>query len=221
MTRHKVCARCGDSSATHSFVGAFCEKCFQETHEPAKVPKDLEVDLCVHCGRVRLLGAWVPYTGKTVSGWIQNKVKHSHPLVKASASVTQDRHGLEADLHYVYKVHGKELPWKGRVRVLIRKTQCPDDAKQASGYYQAIIQLRGSEEAVDNAAEALVNAIEGNYTYIAKSVAQKQGVDLYVGDKTKLQRTFEELRVRFEASRKLMGQREGKDLYLTTYLIRV
>ncbi|HEV8290100.1 MAG TPA: NMD3-related protein [Candidatus Norongarragalinales archaeon] len=219
-SQSKICPRCGHDSSDRRFIGSFCEKCFQETQIIAEVPKALEIDLCKTCGRVKLKNEWTTFTGKSIAIWLDEKIKHQFKVEKKFIKVAQHPKELECDIDYTYIVHGVPIDWKAGTRIPLHRTYCPDDMKMAGGYYEAIVQLRGDPKDVAKEERELARHLH-SYTYIAKTEHKKEGPDIYIGNKTMLQRFFEDNHVRFEASRRLMGQKQGKRLFLTTYLIRL
>ena len=106
------------------------------------------------------------------------------------------------------------------VRLDKNVTTCPRCSRISGGYFEAIIQLRGDPKKVAKSAESIMKRLE-KLTFISKTEEKEEGIDIYAGDSKAVVGLMGELGLRTLISKKLVGQDEGKQLYRTTFLVRL
>jgi len=203
-----ICPKCGKSSKEVQFLEAFCVNCYPFN---LQLPKNIKIEMCKRCGRMRIKGEWVPYDRKKLEGHVASKARGEFDKVE-------------------YDSKSKEMIFtvkKGDETAEIRKpygyeeviTICPDCSKISGGYFEAIIQLRGNEKKVAKYSKMLTRMLS-NKTFITKSEERHGGTDIFVGSSKEVLGVVSELRLKTKITRKLMGLREGKRYYRTTFAIR-
>lgn len=207
----RICPACGASSGKKPFVGEHCADCWL-SRERGRWPASVELTVCVKCGRV----------------WREKKWKYPAPTLTASlVEAAFEKHGLEG--HYnveagvfegILHEGGGRVPFSQTVEVIRKKTQCPTCSRSESNYHEAIIQLRGNRDLVERAARRLVRRLEKK-TFLARMEEMHGGLDLYVGFKKEVAGLLQEEELKFVRSEKLAGQKQGKRLYRSTFLIRL
>jgi nonsense-mediated mRNA decay protein 3 len=104
--------------------------------------------------------------------------------------------------------------------IRIAKILCPECSKRFGGYYEAIIQLRGSvpEEILDFIDKEVKEKTFYKIEYL------KEGFNLYVGNKNianqiadKLKRIY---KLKVKKSFKLFTKKEGRDVYKSVFSIK-
>lgn len=203
-----LCPSCGASNEEVRFAGPFCVRC-KPVH--IDVPKKPEYQLCSTCGRMRFKGSW--------SEWNEAKIEED-VISKCRGEFLKGNYSLERQEGTFFVGDKKEMyPFKIQFPVLIVKVLCPQCSRQSSGYFEAIIQLRGKPSSVKRFTR-LFKKILSKKTFLSKEEEKKEGTDLYIGSSREVVALLAEMGMRAQISRKLSGQRQGKRLYRTTFLIR-
>jgi len=210
-----ICARCGSSEKP--MAGSLCVDCFAETTRLYSLP-ELEVKKCPTCGKLRLGGKWVNEAG--LSNWVKGRIKPGYTLKSAAVSVKPAFKGVVANLSLVFDVRGMKVAREDAVPIKIELDQCIECSRIASGYHEAIIQLRGSHEKIEAKANKMISMIERT-SFISGVKHKKEGVDLEVGSKQAAQNAISELGFPLSATYKLITRRNGKNVYRTSYCVRL
>lgn len=167
---------------------------------------------CSRCGRVRLKGNWVACTDEKLAQEALKKCRGEY--LRATYSFReQEGTFFVGDEKHVF-------PVKRKFKVNVVKNICPDCVRKSGGYFEAIIQLRGKAGKVRRY-ERLFKKMLAKKTFVTKEEELREGLDLYIGSSRAVVEMLAELGVRAKMSRKLAGQKEGRRLYRTTFLVRV
>lgn len=204
-----ICPKCGVSNREAPFSGPFCIKC-----RPVEIdcPKRMEFIRCSKCKRVRLKGNWVEADEAKLAKEVISKCKGDF------MSGTYDFRKQEAT--FFVGDRRQVFPVKQKIKVNVVKNICPECSRKSGGYYEGIIQLRGKKGKVKKAQRDLKKMLLKR-TFITKEEELKEGVDLYIGESKAVVELLAELGLKAKITRKLAGQKEGKRLYRTTFLIRL
>lgn len=123
----------------------------------------------------------------------------------------------------VVEEYGTKVAFTREIPVYYENKTCIDCTRKASGYYEAIIQLRGDKKRVSRALKILRSCILRE-SFITNETITKNGYDMFVGDSKSALMCISHLRdtMKFSQtiSRSLVGLKEGKRVYRTTYAIR-
>lgn len=204
-----VCPRCGKTSEQTQFLGPFCISC-----SPIKVecPKDFIMDICTRCGKMRIARDWVKYDENLISRLLAKKCKGDFKKIDYEPPTDTATIFVEKE--------GTILKLERTVKFRPNRTLCTNCSRRGSGYFEAIIQLRGRPERIAKY-EKLLKSRLSESTFVAKIENLKEGKDLYVGDSKAVLALFNELGLRTTISRKLHGVRQGRRIYRTTFLLRL
>ena len=204
-----ICPRCGRDSDSVPFIDAFCVDDY-----PVRVecPAKLEVKSCKSCGDMFLKGEWIRSNPRKIAVYIESKCKGDFE----DATCDVDRQKV------------KFLIVKGDNRIEVERpviieknvTTCPKCSRISGGYFEAIIQLRGDQKKVAKAAESITKKL-AKATFIAKTEEKDEGIDIYAGSSKAVLQLMGELGLRTLMTKKLVGREEGKQLYRTTFLVRL
>ncbi len=223
----RVCPTCGASENEKQFVTAFCIDCFAKQRQPLETPKETAFTLCTNCKRIRVSGEWLAarrgesereFEQRVLKEQILKKTRLARGVELLHASV--ERRKNFAFLHAVFSLEGKRFEASARVRVEEERRACEDCVKKASGYYEAIIQVRGERQRVARVARRLERVLNAE-TFFVEAVARKEGVDLLVGSKQAALQTLSRTGLAYSLSLKLVGVREGKRVHRVTACVRV
>ncbi|MDD2655576.1 MAG: NMD3-related protein [Candidatus ainarchaeum sp.] len=204
-----VCPRCGATNEKTQFMGPFCIDC-----APFKLecPKEFSIELCPKCGKMRIARDWIKFDAPIIEKLLRRKCKGNIEKMeydpysgKATFFINKDNNLMQVSRDVEFKPI---------------KNLCPNCSRKSSGYFEAIIQLRGRPERIAKYEKLLTTALKEK-TFIAKTEQKKEGKDLYVGDSKQVVALFRELGLKVVISRTLHGLRQGKRLYRTTFLLRL
>ncbi len=204
-----LCPKCGASSKEVGFCGPFCLKC---RPVEIKCPKRLEYMRCSRCERVRLKGNWVACTDEKLAQEALKKCKGEF-LRGTYSFMNQEATFFVGDEKHMF-------PLKRKFTVNVVKNICPDCVRKSGGYFEAIIQIRGKGAKIGRY-DRLFKKMLAKKTFVTKEEMHKEGLDLYIGNSRAVVEMLAELGLRAKVSRKLAGEKAGKRLYRTTFLVRV
>lgn len=207
----RICPKCGITSSKRGFVGDFCVDCYASRIE-LDVPRGIVVQRCHSCGRVRTK-EWVWENEKNVQELVLSRCRGKY----ASARVR-----LEPEPHITFIVNasGSFVEIVRNFELKFENVTCPECSRKTSGYYEAIVQIRGDPEKIEKLGGRIARKLE-KATSISKVEELKEGTDFYVVSKKAAAETLSELGFRFTTSNKLFGVKDGQRVYRTTFCVRV
>ncbi len=206
----KHCPICNRSSDEARFYGEFCEFCAGKKMRE-KLAREVEVTACRDCGRIKVAGVFVPNSESNMQQLLSSVYKpyrvrliHNANGIARMQITDERRDGMSIE----HNAHIKTL-----------RTLCDTDAKKRSGYYEAVVQLRGDEGKVSRMAAALERYLERNDAFITKIEQKEHGVDIYASNKKAAFAFISGRHLGFKGSYELHGEKRGKRLYRNTYFI--
>jgi nonsense-mediated mRNA decay protein 3 len=128
------------------------------------------------------------------------------------------------------RTQGLEFSEFLETRVRLKSGSCRDCSRQRGSYFEAIVQLRArkrqpSEEEVDETLELADNIVSSSSSFISKVDYVKGGVDLYMGKVSDGRALAALLSNKYGArtgeTKSQAGRKDGKDIYRTTFLVRL
>ncbi len=237
MTLVSVCPKCGEPSPL-----GLCDRCRLEMATLLECPDHVEVTLCPVCGSYLVRGRWQE-AQVSVEDLISNAVAEeigihqnlSDPQVDLSVhkkNATQ----FQVAVHLTGTFG--ELPAEEEciVAATVRRATCERCSRMAGNYYEAIVQVRGSagapasEELAESRkiANAQTESCFGRgdrLSFIQETKDVKGGIDLVLGSTQQGRSIARAIQERFggsvQESYKLVGMRDGKNVYRTSILVRL
>jgi len=237
-----ICVDCG--ADVEHLIGGSCPSCFTSKTPLLDVPEVIDLELCSHCGAKRVGSHWHDVPPDAPEEWVREEVvlqslgvhaEVQNPML-SSVETPQD------ERHFVHEVtlrgRVEEAPVEAGGKTLLRRARgiCDRCSRIAGGYYAAIIQLRATDRDVTAkelerahrlVAEDLSRQLDGGnrFSFISKEGAMHGGWDYYIGDIDAARNVCRTLKGRLAAtiheSAKLVGRREGEDVYRVTFLVRI
>lgn len=237
-----MCVDCGKDA--DGLIDGSCAECFADKQALLVVPEVVQVELCAHCGARHVGAHWYDVPEDEPELWtLEDCMREAcgvhaeveGPLVHVdleekdnktfASSVTLDGHVQDVAIH----AEGSGL---------LRRTRgvCDRCSRINGGYYAAIIQMRATERdmtppELDAAHKIVASELDrqlgtGNrFSFLAKSGPMHGGFDYYIGDIDAARNVSRRLKQRMGAtileSAKLVGRREGEDVYRVTFLCRL
>lgn len=211
----KYCPICNRSSNDFKFYGEFCEVCTKEMFDK-KLPKEVHVDKCRVCRRIRLGNSFVEENRAS----IEEELKHEIPKYKISVK-SYDENLKLADAEISVDVNGEKLVLEKRISIKYNKTICKQCSRRLGGYYEAVFQVRGEKEEVERFKNSLKNFFEANNEFITREEELESGVNIYLSSKKLAENYLSMFKIKATKSYTLHTVKNGKKLYRNTYSIQL
>ena len=234
-----VCPKCGKE--TEKLYGHVCEECFFKGFDLAQLPLVLHAKICSRCGARFYRGKWQN------TGSIEDAVIKT---VEDSLLVHDDADNIEVYIEprqlnpSMYRIHvdvsanvvGEPVQKELGSEVRIIREACDMCSRISGGYFEGIIQIRGTnripnpEEISEciRIANMVVRRMQkkgDRLAFIGNSMELKEGVDLYIGSNNTARHICKEivseLGGSFSESPTLFGRKDGKDVYRITFAMRL
>jgi nonsense-mediated mRNA decay protein 3 len=235
------CPDCGVE--VERLTGGSCPRCFAGRNELAVVPRTVDIIMCASCYAVKEGKTWHDAGPRTRDEMIEQSVVASVQLHKALDDTNividptpQDENNIHFDIMVDGLVQDVRLDAMYETVARIRHGVCTACSRIAGGYYSAIIQFRATgrdptDEEREEAGGIVIRAIdrmkaEGNVNaFISKQGKVRGGHDFYISENDVARIVAKRLADRFDAdvkdAPKLVGRKEGKDVYRVNYLVRM
>jgi len=221
----KICPICGRSEKEVMFHGFICSEDYLATKK-IKVPASIMVQMCKYGDKL------------AINTWTNNPddlLPQVKRLVKAKGieityiDIDLDKAMAEVELSVDNEKIRKQIPLD------IRKTLCDLHARATRGYYESIIQVRMNEDLERTEDKELIaTKIQRMADRITVMLQQENkgeiyirqdrvrgGIDVYTSSTAATFKVLSDLKIRSKISRKLWTQKKGKQLFRTTFIVRV
>jgi nonsense-mediated mRNA decay protein 3 len=227
------CIECGKENV--KLYEGRCSSCFASGNTLITIPSDMTVEFCAHCSSIHAGDKWLERKQSEEDIIAEKIVQESVPDENAEDIV------LEIDpinqkgsiLEMLVKASGKvlEVPVKREftLKVKLNRSVCPECSKHASGYYEAVLQLRGDKRPLSSVEIKIADEIieknleklfhKNRMAYLTQKVEIKGGFDYYFGSYKAARKISNALKDQMGGligeSPRLMGRDKsaGKDLY--------
>ena len=233
MKGKAFCPQCGKTD--EELFSGLCRSCFIEKTSLITLPEQMDITICTQCGSTQKKGKWTDsdlsiedHVVETIAEQIE--VDDSVKDVDISIGILNIRGStFECLVEVKGEVLGETVSQDFPVEIRVNKNVCNDCSKYASGYYEAVIQIRADErlpspDEIKSADEIMKTRIQqlsfkNRLAYISQRVEIKEGVDYYIGSYKAARKLTESLKNELggilKESPRLMGRDKssGKDLY--------
>ena len=204
----RICPRCGRKDSDVSFVGERCLPCVLEG-KIAKWPKKIEAERCMKCGKIRRGNEWKEFAPSLLAA-----------LASECMKGIPGHYNIERQVWEGIWEQGRDsAPFEHPLPIEEKRAVCPTCNRSSSGYFEGIIQLRGNPKKVEKYA-LLLQKLVGKHTFIPRVEDMHGGVDIYVGEKREVPEILFHQKLKYVRTEKLAGEKKGKRLYRSTFLIR-
>lgn len=203
----RQCPKCGILDSEARFVGNFCEQCYLSMNAPS-LPARITIYVCRDCGAYRFGKRW----SESLHG-LNDEIALS--LKNKKLGIPKVR--ISDDMDYV-RVEYESMDKIYKIPLRVKQSLCDICSRKLSGYYEAIIQLRGGY-VNDKFIDKLLRNLEKN-TFISKIVKLKEGIDVYCGDKKAVSSVLSSMKLKPKISHTLYGINKGRKVYRTTFLLK-
>ncbi|MHC1635840.1 MAG: NMD3-related protein [Candidatus Methanospirareceae archaeon] len=225
--REKFCPKCGRRN--DEFIQSLCKECFLEEIKLLEVG-DLEITVCKRCNNY-FKGRKRTSVEKEVEDFVKKEIRRRYGYdVKVRVEEEERRRGsVEVSLDIEAEIEGVRIEERGKKRIILKRSVCERCNKQASGYYEAIVQIRAKDrvptEEEEEIATEIAHLLLGEADFISKIETLREGLDLYVSSIECGRKISREISKRLGGniteSRKLYGRKEGRNVYRVTFSVRL
>lgn len=125
----------------------------------------------------------------------------------------------EIDATLITEVDGDRVSFNKTFEYKIAHETCQRCYRISSGYFEAVVQLRGDRGRIDNLIAKITKYVQRRGGFIAKVDEMKEGRDVYVSDKMMMNTFFKDYDIKPVRSYRLYGERRGERLYRNTYAL--
>ena len=210
----KHCPSCGKSSADTKFYGEFCEAC-TEKKVLEKLPSAVELTVCKRCGMVRSMGKFLKQDKEAIEAALAQQLKGYSVTFKGADEETIDLAITDVKPDYSITIEKKiHVNWK--------KSMCERCNRIAGSYYEAMLQLRGSDtDKIERFIKRVTRYFEHRNEFVTMIKKADNGLDVYLSNKKLASAYLSSHGVKAVASYTLYGVKQGKKVYRHTYAIRL
>jgi nonsense-mediated mRNA decay protein 3 len=231
------CVKCGREGQTYQ---SLCPQCFLESNKFASLPERVDLIICAHGDEYLINKKWREY---------EHVENAAHDFVADQIVIREDVKVDDMDIqvratdpknfqvHVLLHLHYEGLAITEELDTLvrIRRSVCPKCNKIAGNYFESIVQIRPtgrrfSEEEREEALHRATHFVEGEAkesreAFIAKVTQEHNGYDIYISTiglgKSISRDLVSTYGAEYKESASLQGQKDGRDIYRVTYLVRL
>ncbi|MFW9876878.1 MAG: 60S ribosomal export protein NMD3 [Candidatus Thorarchaeota archaeon] len=232
-----TCVECGKPGKLYNNL---CEKCYLKKTQFFSLPKVLKINLCSNCYAWEKSKHWETSTSdkdsfnQLIRDNLENLQK-VRDIVISTDFKEYKTNILIALVHVTGVVQDLDMELDLKTEIRITYGTCSRCSKLLGNYFEAKIQVRGTNRKLDESellkSERIVDDIlqqsEGTETnaFLTKSELIHGGEDFYIGSSTAARqiakRLIKEFSGKLKESSKLIGRRDGRDIFRTTFTIRI
>jgi nonsense-mediated mRNA decay protein 3 len=230
------CVECGKEDKLYK---GLCSECFLKKRTFLKIPKNIDVEVCAHCGLRKKGKGWVSDENKdTIEEVILENVNGDPEVSDFDAHINseyEDENNVNVKVMTHAKVQDLKVEEYHNVKIRFKKTVCDECSKQQGGYWEAKVQVRAAKKGLleedKERAFDLVDLMvaererKDKDAFITKIEEIHSGLDFYLGSKSLGKAIAKKLASEFgghvKESAQLMGRKDGKDIYRMTYSVRL
>ncbi|HIH76596.1 MAG TPA: hypothetical protein HA343_04710 [Methanomassiliicoccales archaeon] len=234
------CVKCGADGPTYR---SLCESCFLEGKVFTSLPDHVDVFQCGHCGDYLLDGKWLDIEAREEVS--EKATELALQISKDAEPVNVGLHGEkidEANYHVgmtiTMTVEGLEVNEARTTIARFKNTSCPRCNKLMGNYYEGTLQVRTRdrkmpedqrEEILDRILKMIAEHTKDNRELFISKVnrlnTKEGGLDVILSSSTVGKHIAHQLADQYAAevkeTAKLVTQKQGKDLYRVTFLVRL
>ncbi len=210
----KYCPTCNRSSDEVRFIGEFCQVCITEKLSK-KIADEAEISRCKSCEKIKTREGFAVPDKNTIKDAISLSLKPKCDIFIDSFD------WKEADVRFRCEVDDERVAFTKKIAVKVNKVMCMSCYRRTSGYYEAIVQIRGDSVKCENMMKKLINFIDTRNTFTSRVDEIKNGYDLYLSNKKVASAFFEYYELKPKRSYSLYGVKRGKEVYRNIYLLRL
>ncbi len=229
------CVECGAEGPVYQGV---CASCFAKKHPVVEPPAHVDVPRCQRCGAFHVRAGWSRVElDLAIPQLLREQVKTMPPfehVTFAHLAREEDANNYRLAVKATGRFEDLRQVQEFQVRLRLKPSVCDTCAKQDGRYFEGILQVRADGRDLTpqetRAVRTLVLARvdrgrDEAGDFVSRTEGIHGGLDFYVSTNALGTRLAKEVADAFggttSASPKLYGQRQWKDLYRVTTLVRL
>jgi len=232
-----LCLKCG---SREQHAENLCAECLLERYVPFTLPDVVHGTVCPECNRMLKGRSWIDCPGSFAEAAVQaalGEVVPDRELSVKGVEMSVDRSDnnlffVSGTANGVYR--GLYVSSRLSTEVRLGANVCPFCSRKKGNYFEAIVQLRGLDHLDDDRSEMLVNKVlddaylasrKDPNIFLTKDEKVRGGHDFYFGNNSFAKQIARDLHDSFggeaKTSTTLFGRKDGRDIYRSTYLVRL
>lgn len=228
------CVECGAEGPVYE---GLCAKCFPKKHPVVTPIEILDIDRCTSCGSFRLRSGWSKMDRDLALPQLLREAMPALPPYErvgfTQVAREEDANNLALTVKAVGRFQDLAPVQSFHLRVRIKPSLCDPCQRQRGRYYEGILQVRGDDRELANREVRAVQTFVGARVdrsgdadaFVSRIEEVHGGIDFYVSTNSLAKGLARDLAAAFggtvSASPKLYGQRQGKEVYRVTALVRL
>lgn len=232
---HSFCPKCGGTEG--EFIKGFCKKCFLRDRKLIAIDKELEIEHCKRCNKIKLRGQWINQSEGSLGELIESKIKIKELINPKIDLELKPKEGgtTTALLTVIGEIDNKPLKVSEVILLKPKEVLCNNCTKITSNYYEAVLQVRFKEKPTQKQIRKKLNEVrrllsyEKNTTILAEIVnlvEVRNGFDSYIASKRAGRIVAERLARKYGStivrSYKVKGvDKSGKPRKRFTYCVKI
>src|SRR5467141_4423013 len=228
------CVECGAEGPVYE---GLCANCFRKRHPVVHPVDTLDLARCESCGSFRLRSGWSKVDRDLALPQLLREAMPPLPPYKrvgfTQVAREEDANNLAVTVKAVGRFRDLAPVQDFHLRVRIKPSICDSCQKQRGRYYEGILQVRGEDRElaprevrdVRTFVAGRVDRSDDAKAFISRIEEVHGGLDFYLSKNSLAKKLAREVAGAFggtvSASPKLFGQKEGKEVYRVTALVRL
>ncbi len=232
------CPKCGKPSET----GGLCTQCKIDSTPWFTCDNRVQSITCPSCGATKVMNTWTdsapdraligPELAKSAVHFIQEVKKSSVDV--SIRDITPNRSRASLVLHGV--LYNKPVEASCTVEIRWHKEQCDRCNRSSGSYYEGVVQVRAQGripstfevQTASSVAQQIEDTLQGGgerLSFISDMKEVHEGIDIIIGSQhiglLIAQGIVARLGGRYTTHPKLIGEKNGRQLYRVTYSVRL
>ena len=228
------CVECGADGPVYE---GLCANCFRKRYPVVKPVEFLDLARCESCGSFRLRSGWSKVDRELVLPQLLRDAMPPLPPYErvgfTQVAREEDANNLAVTVKAVGRFRDLAPVQDFHLRVRIKPSLCDSCQKQRGRYYEGILQVRGEDReltpgevrALRTFVVARVDRTESSEAFVSRIEEIHGGLDFYLSKNALAKGIARDVAGSFggtvSASPKLYGQKEGREVYRVTALVRL
>src|SRR6266571_1987075 len=228
------CVECGAEGPTYQ---GLCARDFLRKHPVVAPPEVLDIERCTSCGSFRLKSGWSKIDRElALTGLLRETIPKLAPWERVTfthVAREEDANNLSLTVKALGRFEDLQSVQDFRVRVRIKPSLCDSCQKQRGRYFEGTLQVRGDRReltpremrGVRTFVIARVDRAGDPTAFVSRIEEVHGGLDFYLSTnalgKALARELSESFGGRVSSSPKLFGQKQGREVYRVTSLVRL
>ena len=228
------CVECGAEGPTYE---GLCAKDFAKKHAVVRAPEVIDVERCASCGSFRFRSGWSKLDRDlATTRLLRERIPAERPFERVTFTFVareEDANNFSLTVKAVGRFQDFESVQGFRTRLRIKPSLCDNCQKQKGRYYEGILQVRGEGRELTPAevrtvrtfVAARVDRSAEDGAFVSRMEEVHGGLDFYVSTNALGKNLARDIADAFggsvSASPKLFGQKEGREVFRVTSLVRL